>query len=292
MHRNPFNTRLGLALGGGGSKGLAHISVIKAIKERNVQIDFLSGTSAGALVASYYAFGKDLKNFDNLTHLLRAKAIFNFNIGKLGLMSTNSLRESLLAELGDLKIEDAQIPLAICTTDINTGESIYLRQGSLVNALCASVAVPGIFKPVSIGDRLLVDGGISNNVPIEILEKMGAGITVGVDLNGVSSYPNVTNVFDVIRNAVDIAIDLRTQEQMKRATVAISLDLSEYSRFDNYDKTDQLMGSVDKMITRKIEQVMMYKKFHILYYLFVITKELIPLKIPKLFGRKAILSIK
>jgi len=292
MHWNPLNTKLGLALGGGGSKGLAHIAVIKAIKEKDVQVDFLSGTSAGALVASYYAFGRDLKNLDNLTQLLRARAIFNFNIGKLGLMSTNSLREALLKELGDLQIEDAQIPLAICTTDINTGESVYLRQGPLVNALCASVAVPGIFKPVSINDRLLVDGGISNNVPIQILEQMGAGITVGVDLNGVTSYPKVSNMFDVIMNSVDIAIDLRTKEQLKRATVPISLDLSQYSRFDNHDKVDELMNSVEKVIDQKIEQVIMYKRFHFLYYLYIVIKELIPLKVPKLVGPQGIFSKK
>jgi NTE family protein len=147
----------------------------------------------------------------------------------------------VLKDLGDVQIEDALTPLAICTTDITTGEQVIFQKGSLVDAICASVAVPGLYIPVEINGRMLVDGGITENVPISILEKMGAGITIGIDLNGVSKYPHPQDFVQVMGNAFDIAIDLRTRDQLKDADICLSLDLSKYSRFDNTEYVDELL---------------------------------------------------
>ncbi len=279
MNLNPFNRKIGLALGGGAAKGIAHIGVLKRLKHSDISVDFISGTSAGAIVASYFAFGKKLENLNELANLLRAQAVLNFKMGKLGLMSTDKLRDYLKNDLGDVNIEDAKIPLAICTTDVNTGETIHFTSGPLIPAICASAAVPGLVQPVEIDGRLLVDGGISNNVPIDILTEMGAGITIGVDLNGVKNYPEVDSLFDVITNSMDIAIDLRTRDQLKRADVVIPLDLSAFSRLDNKDSFKDVIKAGEDGAKDKLFSLKQNRAFHLLYYVRNLIIEAIPFKL-------------
>ena len=286
MKLNPFNKKIGLALGGGAAKGIAHIGVLKSLHKAKISVDYVSGTSAGAIVASYFAFGKKVEKLDVLADLLRAQAVMNLKIGRLGLMSTDKLEKYLRDALGDVNIEDAHIPLAICTTDINTGKTKYFREGPLVPALCASSAVPGLVKPVRIDNNLYVDGGISNNVPLEILEEMGAGITIGVDLNGVKQYPEVESLFDVVTNAMDIAIDLRTRDQLKKATVAIELDLSKFSRLDNKDSYKSVIEVGQKGSDEKIMALKRNKSFlHYFYYLKNLIIELIPFRLKLPFSK-------
>tara|TARA_R110002072_G_scaffold64203_2_gene159276 strand:- start:123682 stop:124554 length:873 start_codon:yes stop_codon:yes gene_type:complete len=285
MKLNPFNKKIGIALGGGAARGLAHIGVLKALDEKNINIDYISGTSAGALVASYFAFHKDLNKLDKLPELLRVKTVLNFSLSKMGLMNTDSLEKALKEDFADVNIEDSPIPLAICTTDINTGESVYFRSGPLIPALCASSAIPGIVQPVKISDRLLVDGGISNNLPVDILNTMGAGITIGVNLNGVSAYPEVKSMVDVITNSIDIAIDLRTKEKLSLADMSINLDLSKFSRLDNLNQQEKIIEQGYKSTLDEIGKI---KRFRLLSWLHLaknIIKDILPLKIklPNIF---------
>lgn len=285
MMWNPLNTRIGVALGGGAAKGLAHIGVLKAFEEDGVNIHCISGTSIGALVASYYAFGKPIDDIMNIGAELRLNKVINFTFKKRGMFTTDVIRDFIERDIGNVNIEDANIPLAICTTDIVTGEQVVYRNGNLANAVCASVAVPGLFVPVEIDGRLLVDGGITENVPISPLEDMGAGITVAVDLNGVKQYPEPDDMMDVIGNAIDIGMDLRTREQLKDADIVLSLDLSIYNRFGNSDQAEKLVMEGYHPMQRKIRQLLWYKRSSLIFYLFKVLREIIPIKIPRLFGK-------
>lgn len=274
-----FSGKIGVALGGGGAKGLAHVGALKSLNHHEIKIDCISGTSVGAIIASYYAFGKNLDDIHDLGEKLHAKAVLKLTFNKRGFVSTESIRQMLLKDIGDVNIEDAQIPLAICTTDIESGESIIFRKGKLVDVVCASVAVPGVFSPVEINGRLLVDGGITNNVPINILKKMGAGITIGINLNSVSKYPSVENIFDVMGNAIDIAIDSRTKDQMKSANIEVGIDLSHYSRYDNSEIKDELILVGYDETTKHIQELATFKRFRYLYLLKVFVLGLTPIKI-------------
>ncbi len=280
MKWNPLNTRIGVALGGGAAKGLAHIGVLKAFEEEGVRIDCISGTSIGALVASYYAFGKPIEEIMHIGADLHLKKVINFTLKKRGFFSTDGIRELVERDLGDVRIEDARIPLAICTTDIITGEQVIFQKGSVADAVCASVAVPGLFVPVEIGRRMLVDGGIVENVPVSPLESMGAGITVAVDLNGVKRYPIPDDVMEVIGNAIDIGMDLRTRDQIKAADIILSLDLSDYNRLGNTERADELVREGYLPMKQKIRQLLWYKRSNLLVYLFKVIRELLPIKIP------------
>lgn len=288
MKWNPFNTKVGLALGGGAAKGIAHIGVLKAFEEEQVEISYLSGTSIGSLVAAYYAFGKSVDEIWEVGRKLNLQRVVNFGLQKKGFFNTDSIAKMIMRDLGRVRIEDAKIPLAICTTDITTGEKVIFTEGDLISAVCASVAVPGLFAPVEITGRLLVDGGITENVPVSALEKMGAGLIVGIDLNGLfhkRSYTTPSDFMGVIGNSIDISIDQSTRLQLKNADVVLSLELSKYNRLDNSDEAQELFNEGYYPMKRKIKRVLWYKRTNYFQYLWKLFKEFNPLKIPHIFKK-------
>lgn len=282
---NPFNSKVGIALGGGAAKGIAHIGVLKAFEDNDVPIQFLSGTSIGALIGAYYAFGKTPKELEELIPELNFRNVLQIKIPRKGFISTDKIKEMILRDLGDVKIEEAQIPLAITATDIGTGEQVIFKRGSLVKAICASVAVPGIFIPTEHQGRVLVDGGITENVPISPLETMGAGIVVGVDLNGVNRYSEPDDIVSILGNAMDIAIDLRTQEQLQEADLVISMDLSSFARLDNTKQGSELVDLGFEKASEGIGKIIWYRKTKVYQFIKKLFFELLPLKIPKFFKR-------
>lgn len=282
MKLNPFNTRIGLALGGGAAKGIAHIGVLKAFEEEQIRIHCISGTSVGALVASYHAFGRPAESILSICSTLNLSKIINFTLERGGLFSTNAIREMIHRDLGDCRIEDALIPLAICATDIETGEQLIFREGNLADAVCASMAVPGLFVPVEIGGRTLVDGGLVENVPISPLAKMGAGITVAIDLSHVSRYPKPQDTFDVISNAINIGIDFNTRKQLKNADIVVPLDLSSYSLTNNADRVDELYLEGYRPMQQKIRRVLWYKRMNVVINLLKAARTLLPFKVPEI----------
>lgn len=280
MKLNPFNTRIGLALGGGAAKGIAHIGVLKAFEEEQITIHCISGTSVGALVASYHAFGQPAESILSICSTLNLSKIINFTFERGGMFSTDTIREMIHRDLGDQQIEDAKIPLAICATDIETGEQLIFREGNLADAVCASMAVPGLFVPVEIDGRTLVDGGLVENVPISPLEKMGAGIVVAVDLSHVGRYPKPENTFDVVSNAINIGIDFNTRKQLKKADIAVPLDLSGYSLTNNEDRVDELYMEGYRPMKKKIQRVLWYKRINALIQISKGAQKVLPLKVP------------
>jgi len=280
MKWNLFNTTVGVALGGGGARGIAHIGVLKALEENNIEVSYISGTSIGALVASYYAFGKNINDIKEIGKTLNLTSVIGFSLHKKGLFSTKSLERMILDDLGDVNIEDANIPLAICTTDISTGEQVTLTHGKLTKAVCASTAIPGVFIPIEIENRTLIDGGISENVPISLLDKMGAGITLGINLNGSQSYPPPDDMITIMGNAIDIAIDLRTKDQLRKADFVISLNLEKYSRLDNSKQFEEIYNEGYQHTKQKINNLFWYKRVRLAFYLKKLYLAIIPFKLP------------
>jgi NTE family protein len=284
MKLNPFNTRIGLALGGGAAKGIAHIGALKAFEEENIKIHCISGTSVGALVASYFAFGRPAESIMSICSTLNLSKIINFTFERGGLFSTENIREMILRDLGDVRIEDANIPLAICATDIETGEQLIFRKGNLADIVCASMAVPGLFVPVEVDGRILVDGGLVENVPISPLPGMGAGIVVAIDLSHVSRYPKPTDTLDVISNAINIGIDFNTRKQLKNADIPVPLDLSHYSLTNNADCVEELYMEGYRPMKQKIRRVLWYKRMNLFIYLLKAALKVLPLKVPEIIN--------
>lgn len=286
MKWNPWNTKIGIALGGGAAKGIAHIGILKALEEAELEVHAISGTSIGALIASYYAFGKTTEELEEVAPELNFKKVFNLGFNKLGILNADNIREMLERDLGKVHIEDAKIPLAITATDIESGEQIVLKHGPLADAVCASVSVPGIFAPVEYKNRLLVDGGITENVPLSPLRDMGVGIFVGVDLNATAKYTRPKDIFTMMGNAMDIAIDLRTRDQLEEADIICSLDLSKYNRLDNSEFIEELIEKGKEEMNHKMNSLKWYRSTNYYQFLKKLFWEVLPLRIPRLLKWK------
>lgn len=285
MAKKLFNTKIGLALGGGAAKGVAHIGVLKALEDAKVNIDFIAGTSVGAMIAALYAFNVDIEAIGSLARRLTMSKVTSFKLNKTGFFTTESLRELILEYVGEVNIEDALIPLSIVATDINSGEEIILTTGSVADAVCASAAIPGIYIPVELNGRTLVDGGLVQNVPIEALQALGAGVTIASHLNSVSHYSEISHVLDVMRNAFEIAVSQHTQDQLKEADLLISMDLSDFSLRDNTERYDELFDIGYRAATIQLTKLAWYKKTNLLLYVGRLIKELAPFKLPEFIKR-------
>jgi NTE family protein len=178
--------KVGLALGSGSARGWAHIGVIKSLCNMGIHPDIISGCSIGALVGGAYAAGH-LDDLETWVRTLRRKDVigfFDLNLSSGGLIGGERLMNFFRVRVGDAIIELLPIFFAAVATDLNTGREIWLKSGSLLDAVRASISLPGIFAPVRIDDRWLVDGGLINPVPVSVCRAMGADLVIAVNLNG------------------------------------------------------------------------------------------------------------
>ncbi len=178
------NRKLGLALGGGGAKGSAHLGVLRELERLGLEFDCISGTSIGAIVGAVAAAGYSAAEIERAFRSTTLRTILGLDPARWGLIGSDKLAEVLYELLGDRKIEDLPIPYAAVAVDLVTGNEIVLDHGSVVEAALASAAVPGVFPPRRTGDYILADGGIRNNLPIDVARRLGAERVVGVNLIG------------------------------------------------------------------------------------------------------------
>lgn len=242
--------RVALALGGGAILGAAHIGVLKAFDEFDVEISAIGGTSIGSLFAALHAFGLSPKEIEKFAIDHDWLDVSGLSLSKFGLLSNEKLGESFKEEVGDVSFCDAKIPLAVVATDIRNGEKVIFTKGKVAPAIMASSCVPGIVIPVEIDGRLLVDGGLVENVPLSALRELGADRVVGVDLNAKRQYRAPDDIIDVLGNALDVAIDNATRMQTEKADLVICPQLSAYSRTDRGRIRDLIEEGFDA--TRKL----------------------------------------
>jgi len=177
--------KVGLALGSGSARGWSHIGVIRALEEAGVTVDYIAGTSIGALVGAVYASGR-IDLLEDAVQQFSRKVILSLSdpvLPKSGLIDGVKIADLVHKYVLDRPIEELPLPLAIIATDLNTGNEVVLKDGNIVEAIRASISLPGIFKPVRRGDYLLVDGGLVNPVPVRTVREMGADFVIAVDLN-------------------------------------------------------------------------------------------------------------
>lgn len=174
---------IGLALGGGGMKGLAHVGVLSVLEEHDVRVDFVAGCSIGAVVGAFFAAGHSA---DEMAAILRDESVPSLftspRFDGHGILRTDPFRQFLREHVGDQTFADLETPLAVACTDLEEGCSVVIDEGPVVDAVLASTAIPGLFAPIEIKGRELVDGGLSNNLPVSILHDRQVRFTIGVRL--------------------------------------------------------------------------------------------------------------
>jgi len=183
MHTTPPRPRLGLALGSGAARGLAHIGVLKVLEEAEIPVDIIAGTSMGAFIGAMYAAGVPIEYMENAALEIDWRSMARLLDPVLptsGLTDSKKLASFMAELLPARDFGDLNRPLAVTATDINTGEAVIIKQGDLLEALRASLAFPGIFSPVRFGQRFLVDGGLCKPIPTDVARHLGADKVIGV----------------------------------------------------------------------------------------------------------------
>lgn len=177
--------KVGLALGSGAARGLAHIGVIKVLKENNIKIDYIAGTSAGAIVGAYYALYENVDELDKKMKSFTRKDLWklaDFTAPKKGIIKGEKAKAFFEGFYNKKCFNETKIHLRIIAADLYSGEECVISSGMIVDAVRASISVPGIFTPVELNGKTLVDGGIVNSTPIDTVKEMGAEIVIAVDL--------------------------------------------------------------------------------------------------------------
>jgi NTE family protein len=243
--------RIALVLGGGGARGLSHIGVLKALKEKNIPIDIIVGTSAGALVGGLYASGIDISELENIGRSAGWNDVSNFSTFHLfglltteSLLSTRKLEDYLQKQIGKKRFDQLKIPFACIACDIKTGERIVFKEGDLALAIRASSTIPGVFSPVEYRHRFLVDGGVVDNLPVDIAKVMGADFIIAVYPKAVSSEFEVTNVLTTLIQVINIQGGLLVSEQLARADFIIVPNVKNVSAIELHRSVECIEAGV------------------------------------------------
>jgi NTE family protein len=198
--------KVGLALGGGAARGFAHIGVLQVLEEEGIQAQFVAGTSAGSLVAAFYASGKSGSQLTWLADAMDESQLTDWTLpftGR-GVLRGEALGRYVNSQLNGLKIEDMKIPLGIVATDLQTGDGILFRRGDVATAVRASSAVPSVFEPVRIGNKDYVDGGLVSPVPVRYVKQMGAQYIIAVDISSRPEDAKTSDIFKVLMQTFSI----------------------------------------------------------------------------------------
>ena len=233
MKLNFFNlikkpVKVGLALSGGGTRGIAHIGVIKAQEENGIKFDYVAGTSAGSIVGAMYCLGMTSQEMTKHAKELNVKEI---KTSKIPLVPSKSegLEYDLARVLNNAEFKDLKIPFCAVAVDVKTGEEVQLTKGDIAKSVSASCAVPGVFAPVEIDDYLLFDGGLLNNIPSNIPKMHGCKYVVTIDVNSTRGQgTQSTKYFDLMLESIAIMMKNSALKGYLNSDVMIKPDLKKY----------------------------------------------------------------
>jgi NTE family protein len=250
--------KIGIALGGGAARGFAHIGVLEILDKENIPVDMMAGTSAGAVVGALYAQGISAAQIKKMVLEMdgfKRFQLVDISLPKTGFLAGKKITELLKSFIGDVEFSDLDIPFACTATDIMTGEEIIINNGPVLDAVRASISVPIIFAAVKYKERFLVDGGLMDQVPVDVIKDMGPDITIGVNvtprisntrkrlyIDDVTPYKQQIekepNMYTIMMNYMSIVNTKAAEASLKRADIIIEPRLSGIS-FTDFRKAEQ-----------------------------------------------------
>ena len=235
---------IGIALSGGAARGLAHVGVLRALEEHKIKIDFVAGTSAGAIVGAAYAAGMKIDQIEALGRALRWRDIGRVTMSRLGFQSNERLEQFLRDRLPILRFEDLPIPFAAVATDLKTGAAVIMQgEGDVSFAVRASCTIPGWYVPVIDKDgRQLVDGGLVAVVPVTVARSMGADIVIAIDVNseGALFLGSSTSVIGVVLQSMLVVQKTASHYQLSSADHVIKPRVG-HIRWDEMGRSTELI---------------------------------------------------
>ncbi len=259
--------KIGLALGGGGAKGLAHIGILKVFEQNNIPIDYIAGTSIGAMVGGYYAASKSARFVEEvaLNSDMKQFASLMFELTRDGgLVRGDKILAYLEKSLDGMDFSELKIPFAAAATELNCGDVYYFeKEGDVARAIRASISYPPVFAPLKIKNKLYVDGGLSCQVPVDKVKQMGADIVVAVDLEGdyvfhkkvFNQAAAIGNTYRVFRASIKVLVKKLGEYNTQKADLVITPLVGKYRTWADFDKARQLIKIGEESAKKALKDI-------------------------------------
>ena len=248
--------KIGLALGSGGAKGLAHIGILKVLQNNDIPVDLVAGSSMGSVIGGLYAVQYDIEQMErvvNETDWQLLLSLVDPSLGQ-GLIKGEKIRDFIKKHLGDVDFEELEIPFSAVATDIKTGEAVALNQGSVVSAIRASISLPLIFKPVEYQDKLLTDGELSQPVPVKTVKEMGADIVIGVNLHTNSFEEGDLNSYQIANRSLDLLRYNLSRYNVEGADVVINPEVEDI-KWNDFLSSEEAIAAGEKEAEDKLSAI-------------------------------------
>ena len=258
----PKPARIAVVLGGGGSKGFAHIGVLKVLEAQKIPIHMIVGTSAGSLVGSLYASGKTAFELQGIAMKMDADNVIDYDwkIWKGGLIKGEKLENFINLNIQNTPIEKLKISFYAVATNAATGEEVVFARGNTGMAVHASCSVPGVFQPFKIGNSTYMDGGVVSPVAVDVARRNGADIVIAVDISGGINTDVPDGIIDTMRKSLSIMYARIAEYQIKNADIVIrpnmknigSTDMNKFNEaiFEGEKAASAKMPEIQKIIDR------------------------------------------
>ena len=246
---------IGVALGGGFARGIAHIGVLKVLEQEGIPIRAVAGTSVGALIGAAYCSGLSIQELEDVAHKVRFTTFARWTLSRYGFATNDRMVTFLTRTLKCKTFEELRIPLGVTATDFNTGEGVVFHSGSIIDPVRASCAYPGMFLPVEIRGRYLVDGMLSYPVPTRPLREMGADRVLAVHLKGTwANGGPPRHLFDVIGQSFAIAQDAMSSMWKESADLVIEPNVAGFA-YDDFKRADDLIHAGEVAMRKALPEV-------------------------------------
>ncbi len=196
--------KLALVLGGGAARGMAHLGVLRVLQRERVPIDLVVGTSIGALIGSVFSLSIPQEESEAMALATTWQSLTDITIPTRGFNAGLRLESVIRKAVHNLRFEDSKIPLAVVATDVERGQEVILQSGDLVKSIRASCSIPGIFSPVTLDGKLLVDGGLKYTVPVSVARRLGATTVIAVDVGFCVRHGTINNILQLLYQASQI----------------------------------------------------------------------------------------
>lgn len=285
--------KVGLVLSGGGARGLAHVGVIKVLSRVGIPIDCIAGSSMGALIGGIYAQNPDPEMLDTrvrsfiksprfkklgvnnfkkksekdpddllrqLSHRVKRQLVINFAANRLSVLKAERLQIAITSLLKNSMIEDCKIPFACVASDLSSGETVIFRSGPIRSAVEGSSAIPGFLPPVTYNGHILIDGGVSNNFPIDVVKNMGAKTVVAVDASlNFDMNVQVKNVIDLVIRSAQISVRHLDNHLKEKADHIIKPEIGDI-HWSEFNRVDELIEHGEKAAMNALPKIRMLLK--------------------------------
>lgn len=241
--------RVALVLGGGAARGFAHVGVLRVLEQEKIPVDLIVGTSVGSLIGALYAVERNSFELEWTAFQLQKEDLFDFGVMNvvtgMSFAAGERLEKWLTEKIKVTNIEELKIPFAAVATDLNWGSKVVLDRGSVARAVRASSAIPGVFPPVQHMGKILVDGGVVDNIPIAVAREKGADLVVAVDISENLGNTSIRNVVDVVLQATNIMFALNVEHSKRGADVLVTPRVGDVTMLDFGQKKRCMQAGIE-----------------------------------------------